>query len=175
VTSPPSPPEVLSSRLVAFLDILGFSERLTQMSLPDLHREYAELIDYARTSAFGASSTQGDNFAFAQFVFDSLVLVSHPLSGDDGAKSTFNFVAATVQLLEEAFRRHMPLRGAMGLADFLHDRERAIFLSPVFPSLVVAERSQEWCGVVVLPEAVNAVFDGIHGTTPAAVPPSPAN
>jgi hypothetical protein len=169
-------PEVLSSRLVAFLDILGFSERLTTMPLLDLHREYSTLIDYARTTGFGTSGQPGDNFAYAQFLYDSVVIVSHPLDRDnDGPKSVFKFVAATLALLEQAFRRRMPLRGAIGLADFLHDPDRAIFLSPIFPALVNAERLQEWCGVLVLSNAVDAVFAGIHGVDPSVVPASPSN
>jgi hypothetical protein len=173
---------VLESRLIAFLDILGFSARLETSSLTDLHAEYSALIDDVQTTVFSPTEVHCDytqttatNFAKAQFLFDSVVLVSHPLDGEIGPRSVFHLIAAVSLLLEKAFARRLPLRGAIGFGDFLDDSDREIFLSAVFPSLVRAEHDQDWCGAVILPAAVDTVFKGLLGAVPADVPEDPAN
>ena len=75
-------------RLIAFLDVLGFSQRLANARLEEIHTEYAALIDEARTKVFDSKDTAGkpqNNFAWARFVFDSLIVVSNDVSGADGA------------------------------------------------------------------------------------------
>lgn len=165
------PPTLMRQRLVAFLDVLGFSELLRKRSLLDLHQEYARLIDEARSKVFDqiARSPEGEvrqsNFDFAQFAYDSIVLVSRSLD-EDGPRSAFHFFAATCQLMETCAGRKMPLRGAVGVGDFLVDAERQLFLSPVLPELVELEQLQEWTGAVVLPAAEALVLDALNGVTP---------
>lgn len=174
-TDEPLSPVVMQSRLIAFLDILGFSRLLEAKPLVELHQDYAALIDEARNTVFGASPAEGTNFAKAQFVFDSVVLVSHPLDEGRGPNSAFGFLSAVSHLMRQTFARRMPLRGAVGLGDFLDDPARDIFLSPIFPSLVRAEREQDWCGVMVLDDAIGEIFEHLHGARPEEVPLSPAN
>ena len=76
-------PVLLSRRLVAFCDILGFTERLKTSPLRDLHATYSRLIDHANSKIFqqeaGVGSPHHRNFARADFLFDSVLLVSNPL------------------------------------------------------------------------------------------------
>jgi hypothetical protein len=164
------PVGVYESRLIAFLDVLGFGERLESEPLRDLHRDYAALIDEARTAVIDRNEAGQTNFAHAQFAFDSIILVSHPLSSDEGPKAVFHFIGAIAQLLENAFARRMPLRGAIALGDFLIDENHQIFLSGEFPKLVRAERVQDWCGAIVLPNAVQPILDGLYGAPESELP-----
>jgi hypothetical protein len=157
------PAVLLENRLIAFLDVLGFSGRLERDDLIDFHTQYADFIDAAQTATFYGA--QGDNtgrtnFEYAQFLFDSIVVVSHPV---DDVFSVNHFVGAVTLLLELGFKSGLPLRGAVGLGNFLLDQERGIFLSECFPALVRMEKRQEWAGCVVLSAAEQLVWNSIQG------------
>jgi hypothetical protein len=161
------PPTLLGRRLIAFLDILGFSSRLETMPPGDLHAIYAGLIDHAKRFVFrqedGPAGNLRSNFAKAQFLFDSIVLISNPVDDDTGPKNVFDFLSATALLFEKSFGRAMPLRGCIGYDDVFLDESRQIFLSPSFPALVREEKTQDWSGVTLLPTAVNPVLTALYG------------
>ena len=136
----------LENRLIAFLDVLGFSARLEREKIESLHQQYSAFIDEAKNATFFIA--QGDNtgrknFEFSQFLFDSIVLVSCPV---DDIYNVNNFVSAVSLLLELGFQNKLPLRGAISQGNFLYDQERNIFLSERFPELVKFELKQEWAG-----------------------------
>ncbi len=164
-------PEVLPDRLIAFLDILGFSHRLTQMTLEGLHAEYARVIDEADRTVFAPPNLLDpkgppiSNFARAQFVFDSVVLVSHPTVGKSRGQAVFNFISGLLVLMEKSFHAQFPLRGCIGFGDYLDDSRRRIFLSGQFPAIVRAEKAQEWSGAYLLEEAATVAIDAMYGRT----------
>ncbi|WP_139834223.1 hypothetical protein [Pseudomonas sp. B11(2017)] len=147
------------NRLIAFLDVLGFSAQLEAGDIDGLHEKYASYIDQAKNATFFGA--QGDaqgrkNFDFSQFLFDSIVLVSCPV---DDVFNVNNFVAAVSLLLELGFKNRLPLRGAISLGDFLYDSERNIFLSERFPELAKFELKQEWAGCSILEHAEQLILD----------------
>jgi len=153
----------LENRLIAFLDVLGFSARLEKEDIPSFHAQYSSYIDEAKNAAF--YSAQGDstgrkNFEFSQFLFDSIVLVSYPV---DDVFNVNNFVSAVALLLEIGFKSNLPLRGAISQGDFLYDQERNIFLSDRFPELAKFELKQEWAGCTILRHAEQTVLDAEFG------------
>lgn len=155
--------KILEDRLIAFLDVLGFSNLLTSHPLSEVHIKYSSFIDQAKTKTF--FKTEGDNsgrtnFAFAQFLSDSLVLVSNPI---DDVYHVNSFIAAVHFLLEIGFMNNLPLRGAIGRGNFLVDDERNIFLSERFPELVKLEANQEWTGCVIADSAESIVLESIFG------------
>jgi hypothetical protein len=160
-------PTLLGRRLIAFLDILGFSRRLETMPASDLHSIYAALIDHATKFVFrqedGAAGNVRRNFTKAQFLFDSIVLISNPVDDDTGPKNVFDFLSATALLFEKSLGREMPLRGCIGYDDILLDESRQVFLSPSFPAMVREEKTEEWSGVTLLPAAVDQVLAALYG------------
>lgn len=153
----------LENRLVAFLDVLGFSARLEEEDILSLHTQYSSYIDEAKNATFYAA--QGDNtgrknFEFSQFLFDSIVLVSCPV---DDVYNVNNFVSAIALLLELGFKSKLPLRGAISQGDFLYDQERNIFLSDRFPELAKFELKQEWAGCTILRRAEQTILDAAFG------------
>lgn len=153
----------LENRLIAFLDVLGFSARLESEKTETLHQQYASFIDEARDTTFFAA--QGDltgrkNFDFSQFLFDSIVLVSCPV---DDVYNVNNFVSAVSLLLELGFKNKLPLRGAISQGDFLYDQDRNIFLSSQFPDLAKFELKQEWAGCAVLKRAEKTIANSAMG------------
>ncbi|HUS68838.1 MAG TPA: hypothetical protein VMZ28_30085 [Kofleriaceae bacterium] len=168
---------LLKQRLIGFFDILGFSNRLATMELDEARNLYARLIDDARLTVFSSTSVidraavRRPNFDRAQFLFDSILVVSHPVDGASAGAQTFNFTAALVDLMEKSFALQLPLRGCIGLGDYLEDSERSIFLSRVFPAIVAAEKSQEWSGCFLLADAAPIVVSALHGESTENLPP----
>jgi len=154
---------VLDNRLIAFLDVLGFSARLEKEAIESLHQQYSSFIDQAENATF--FSAQGDNtgrknFDFSQFLFDSIVLVSRPV---DDVFNVNNFLSAVSLLLELGFKNKLPLRGAISQGDFLYDEARNIFLSSRFPELAKFELKQEWAGCTILEHAQSTVLESALG------------
>lgn len=154
---------IVNNRLIAFLDVLGFSRLLTTECLLDVHKKYSSFIDQAKTMTF--YQTVGDNtgrtnFAFTQFLSDSLVVVSNEV---DDVYNVNSFVAAIHFLLEIGFTNNLPLRGAIGKGDFLIDDERDIFLSERLPELVRIEACQEWTGCVILESGEETILESLFG------------
>lgn len=159
------------SRLIAFFDVLGFSNRLEKEDPTVLHTDYARLIDEVDTAVFkwrpqvtsgdGSSEGLSDNFAKSRFLFDSLVLVSHDVRD---ITNVSKFILACTLLMEKGFEAEFPLRGAVGVGDFVDDIDRGVFMSPVFPSLVRAEKAQEWSGCHILPDAEALVVEALLGS-----------
>jgi hypothetical protein len=155
----------LENRLIAFLDVLGFSARLESEKIESLHRQYSSFIDEAKNATF--FSVQGDNtgrknFDFSQFLFDSIVLVSCPI---EDIYNVNNFISAVSLLLELGFKNKLPLRGAISQGNFLHDDERNIFLSERFPELAKFEIKQEWAGCTILKHAEDIVTQSAFGAS----------
>lgn len=155
----------LENRLIAFLDVLGFSARLESEDIGLLYSQYASFIDEAKNATFFAA--QGDNtgrknFEFSQFLFDSIVLVSCDVQD---VYNVNNFISAVSLLLELGFKNKLPLRGAISQGDFLYDADRNIFLSERFPELAKFELKQEWAGCTILKHAENTVIQSAIGVS----------
>src|ERR1700690_1120015 len=178
MTSTELSPVTFERRFIAFLDILGFSNALETRSLAELHETYGRLIDEARSRIFeqdAGSPEKQKNFDKAQFLFDSIVLVSGVLDEAEGPVNAANFINAVCLLFEEGLTSGLPLRGCIGLGDLLDDSRRGIFLSPIFPALVKSEKEQEWSGIAVLPAAADELMLQLFGAKalPAALGSSP--
>ena len=169
---------ILKARHIAFLDLLGFSHRLESTPLENIHLEYAALMDEAQSRVFDSADTSGQpnhNFAFARFLFDSLVVVSNPTEEETGALNTFKFISSVSWLLQIGIERGMPFRGCLSHGDVLDDSARGVILSPAFPELVIAEKDFNWSGAVVLPRAVEPIFAGLHNSKPDELPQNASN
>jgi len=147
---------------MVFLDVLGFSSLLEKKPLSDIHSIYAGFIDYATTNIFYRveGKEPRPNFAFTQFVSDSLICVSNEITDVYNVNS---FLAAVTSLVAMGFVAKLPLRGAIGRGDFLIDEERNIFLSPTIPEVVEYEHQQEWSGCIILESAEEIIIDAICG------------
>ena len=156
----------LENRLIAMVDVLGFADSIkTRERLESTTARYSELIGRAKGHMFSPRAMQGSpnepepNFEYGQFVFDTLVLVSHPID----VKSVCRFVFASIHLMELFFAEKFPLRGSIGVGDFCTDEVANIFLSDAFKRLRTDEESQQWTGCVLLPEAEEVVVSSLLG------------
>jgi hypothetical protein len=161
-----STPVVLKDRLFAFFDVLGFSEQLRKKDPVELHATYSAFIDEANNTIFFPENMvepvgRQQNFEIARFAFDSVILVSQA-----GGRAAHNFVFGALQLMSNAFRANLPMRGAIGFGDFLDDAGRGIFMARHWPELVRLEKEQQWSGCVVHASAEKTIFDSVFGNMP---------
>jgi hypothetical protein len=149
----------LEQRLIAMLDVLGFSNQIDgRERTVDLLDTYTRMIAHARERILVARSSDDINrnldfhvFASAEFVFDTLVLVSLPLNPVNvGA-----FIGATCSLMGYFARNSLPLRGAVGIGDYASDEKghgTRIAVSSISKALSSAELRQQWSGCYLLLE-----------------------
>jgi len=154
---------VLENRLVAFLDVLGFSAQLRNRPLNELYEEFASFVDQTRDEVLitrhGATSQYPEgltNFEFAQYMSDSLVLVSHPTND---VYSINNFLAAVARIMGLSIKHGFPLRGSITISDVVFDNARNMFLGENFPEAVKLEGQQEWIGCILTESAKDLVLE----------------
>ena len=92
-------------RLIGFLDILGFSHRVEEENIESLYKLFKGLIEEANTRVFSSQGVKPDgslkennNFFYAEFISDSIVLVSNELK-EPGDTVKFIFACTTLDLI----------------------------------------------------------------------------
>lgn len=166
-----------SNRLVAFIDILGFSQRIQTVPIEQVHRVLSTFIDRAKRDVFfqqqdvpGVSGEKMFNFEVMQFAFDTLILVS---GNPSHTYADANFIFACNQLMRSAAEVGLPLRGVIGCGDVLSDLSRDMLLSSSFAHLAKMEKEQEWMGCAVTEEAGGRIAAPLLGSTIDFNPHSP--
>jgi hypothetical protein len=161
----------LDDRCIAMLDVLGFSDRITNKKriLKTLNK-YNQIIAQSKEHLFRSRSSLGTGkhdlhfFAAAEFVFDTLILVSDPIDGNKGRCGAF--IGGIAGLMTHFAASHMPLRGVLGIGDYAADDSSNIFVSNIFARLITAEKQQEWSGCYVLPEFQDRIHHLLHAKKP---------
>ena len=99
-------PTLLSRRLVAFCDIIGFSDRLRTTPLRDLHATYTRLIDHVYAKIAQQQANEGNtthtHVARVDFLFDSVILVSNSVDPDEAPQSVSEFMSFLSELFESS-------------------------------------------------------------------------
>ncbi len=156
--------EILNYRLIAFLDVLGFSKMLFENSLESLHGNYSNFISQAKNTTFFPNPNDPQkrtNFEFGKFISDSIILVSNPI---DDIYNINNFIMAITNLLGLGFKNNFPIRGVIGIGDIIIDEENGIVLSKELPELLKQEKQQDWAGCILLEDAEKIVLESIGGS-----------
>lgn len=154
---------ILEQRLIAFLDVLGFSRQLQNSSLTDLYNKYSYFISQAKNTLFFENPNdplKRTNFEYGKFISDSIILISHPTND---IYNINNFLMAISHLLRIGFTNYFPLRGAIGLNDIIIDEDNGIVLSKELPLLLNEEKEQEWTGCTILEDSLTIVLNAIGG------------
>jgi len=160
--------QLYENRLIAMLDVLGFSQKIKrpeQLSL--VVQQYAELLRSAKEIAFSPKAVEGSpsqpepNFEIAEFVFDTIVLVSKPID----VHSVKDFIFATTHLMEKFFALGFPLRGAISQGNVVAEEDPHIFLSETFKELSNVGDAQNWTGCVILPQAEESITTNLFGNS----------
>ncbi len=161
----------LENRLVAMLDVLGLSNQIKEKGeILSVLEIYKKLISEARKAVFrnvtmeGSQNPEVINFEVGEFVFDTIVLVSPPIT----THCTCSFMLSVVRLMELFAKNNMPLRGAIGIGDYCSDEDAQIFLSNIFKRLSSEEQNQQWSGCVLTPEAEQEIISNVMGAKPTS-------
>ena len=155
---------LLNKRLIAFLDVLGFSSLIEKSTLEEIYDKYSIFINDAKNATFFQNENdllKRTNFEFGKFISDSLILISNPV---DDIHNVNNFLMAVSHILSLGFKSHFPLRGSIGLSDVILDDERGIVLSKELPFLLKEEKSQDWVGCSILEDALDIVMNSVGGS-----------
>lgn len=156
----------LENRLIAMLDVLGFGNRIdSKDKLLAIAEEYSALISEAKTYAFAPKPVQGSpqpprsNFEVGEFIFDTIVLVSYPIS----PHTVKDFIFSITLLMEKFHARTFPLRGAISIGNFYANEDSGVFLSDTFKRLSKDGNQQEWAGCVIQEDAEKIVLENLLG------------
>lgn len=151
------------------LDVLGLANQVSEPSeLEKVIERYKSLIKVAREEISEQVTVKGSiepkvyNFEVGEFVFDTVVLVSYPVD----VKSSCKFILAVKKLMQLFAKENMPLRGCVGLGDYISDEETNIFLSNIFKQLSAEEKEQEWSGCIFLEGVESLLVENLMGGEP---------
>lgn len=157
------PPPIPQPYFVALLDLLGYASHLYDgdrhrgpRGLESLYETYFLLL-HALQSETNLAWLELDPNGDGRIVPISEV-VSHQVFSDTillwapPDKARF-LVVSICRLMLHALARGAPLRGALAFGDCILDEPKGILLGYPMVDAARAERSQDWVGVGVLPEA----------------------
>jgi len=173
----PPPPE---SYAVAVLDLLGYKSHLWDNTgapkpngLTSLYETcflWLHAADYGRSfSGFGLTN-EGRLLPINEIV-NYIIASDTMMLWATKAQAQF-LVAAVARIFIRALGWGAPLRGALGYGDCILDLDRRILIGFPIVEALDAEKRQDWIGVCVLPDAVDAL-EGVTGIVRYDVPLKP--
>ena len=148
------------------LDVLGVDSQLrTPEELEKMTDYYGKAILGVQQELFKPTALKGSEevprppFFFDRFVFDTIVLVSHPID-PFGVK---DFIFGLSLLMEKFHSQKLPIRGCIGMGNFSLSEQENIFLSDSFKRIFQHEGIQNWAGCSILPEAEEIILSELMG------------
>jgi hypothetical protein len=140
--------------LVAYLDVLGFSERVRSTPLDQLLRDYERLLSdigwSTETPVFTISPARVDYWKTRAVVAsDSIMLWS-----DTTPEASEMLLTSTSRVLGRAAEMGWPLRGVITAGSCIMNEERGLFIGGALVEAVTLERGQEWVGCAIAESAL---------------------
>ncbi len=133
-----------SKRLVLFLDIMGFKERVRRFSVEELKIQLVDFkTKFKKLSPLLKGKENPDMMKLAQFS-DSIVVVSREYSIDDLNRLT----KAAVILMQNALEKGIALRGAIACGDMVFDERNQIFFGQALIDAYLLEEELCCYGIV---------------------------
>lgn len=145
-----------SQRAVAFLDILGFREKIDTLPLDKLASDYERVVEHIRSlnRPFGVTPAVPSLFPNAvpnerwciQYIFsDSIVLIA---LGDDD-ESFLKLLVYVWRLTQALLAFGMHPRGAVAFGEMHVNERQGIFLGKALTEAYTLEQRQDWIGVAL--------------------------
>jgi hypothetical protein len=143
-----------SNYLIGVFDVLGFSDLVMQLGSDGVMDNYQKLINLTLLDKNYKSFERiksGDN----QYIFGALnVPIKYSYFSDTiifwtpGIKSSVSpFIAKCADLLCEALKLNMPLRGAISFGEAVMSKTNNTYVGQAFVEAAKIESSQKWIGV----------------------------
>lgn len=136
-----------SERIVLYLDIMGFKERVSRTAVGELKENLLAFktknVKLKPLLASNVGGEQVDMMKMAQFS-DSIVVISKGKSKNDLNKIT----KAAVILMQTALETGFALRGAIALGKMVYDEENQLFFGKALVDAYLLEEELAYYGVV---------------------------
>ena len=149
-------------RAVAFIDVLGFREKIETLPLDKLAFDYERVVGQIRslnhpfgvapgvTSLFPASASN-DSWCIQHIFSDSIIVVA---LGDDD-ESLLKLLVYVWRLTQSLLAFGMHPRGAVAFGEMYVNERDGIFLGKALTEAYMLEQSQDWIGVALAPSMEN--------------------
>jgi hypothetical protein len=145
-----------SHRTVAFLDILGFKKKISELPLPDLARKYEYLVDLAdvmnRPLNFSADipslfpdHPKGKAWCVKHIFSDSIILIAD----EDHPASCLKLLVYTWRLSQILISQNMSARGAIAYGEIYTNLNKNIILGKGLTDAYQLESKQQWVGICI--------------------------
>lgn len=147
-------------RAVAFLDILGFRDLMSNNSIEEVAEKYSQMIkmtkafnkdvhkvllpDYSGPSLF-ASKVEDGRWCIRKIFSDSVILVAC----DGHEESSLRLLIYVWRLSQSCLSMHMPFRGGIAYDEMFVDEDKEIFLGRALTKAYELERAQQWIGTAI--------------------------
>jgi hypothetical protein len=158
------------NRTVAFIDILGFKQKIDKQPAKNLGEKYKKAIRYAlekypisfnssKEPSFFTNISTGDEYCISYIFSDSIILASF----DDTEINTCKLLIFTYRLMRTMIVQGFLVRGGISYGDMYIDLEDSVFVGKALTQAYELEMKQEWIGVTIHENVVKAfpnIFNG---------------
>lgn len=158
------------NRVVAFIDVLGFKQMIGSQSASELGEKYKKAIRYALEKysvdadfsdqpSFFPEMSSTDEYCISYVFSDSIILSSF----DDSEESCLKLLVFTYKLMRTMIVQGFLVRGGISYGDMFIDLEDSVFVGTALTEAYELEMNQEWAGITIHENLVNAfprIFNG---------------
>jgi hypothetical protein len=147
----------MTTRTVAFLDILGFRKLVESKATDELGKLFSNVVgrtlpamnrgigDFPKEPSIFPQGPPGGSWCIFHSFSDSIILISHDASEPSALALLIYALRVTQTLI--AFK--LPIRGAITHGDMYVDTADAIFLGKALTQAYILEQDQNWIGVTI--------------------------
>lgn len=139
-----------TNRFVAFLDIMGFKERVARTNHSKL---LVQLTDFNKAITSYISKNQNTEIQLAQFS-DSIVLFSNDVT----QKSLKTLAEVTRGIMQTAIKQQIPIKGAIAQGQITCDIPKQLFFGQALIDAYLLEENIHYYGILVHHTAENSVI-----------------
>jgi len=165
----------IENRTVAFIDILGFRDRIESGSLQKLAQQYEYMVraTNAMNRPFQSSSAtptlfpdHHENEPWCQrYIFsDSIILISNSSNDVDCLK----LLVYAWRLFQSLLAMKLPARGAIYFGELYENRQANVVLGRALTGAHALETKQQWIGIAIDKTVENAYPDLFLALKPGA-------
>lgn len=139
-----------TNRFVAFLDIMGFKERVARTNHSKL---LTQLTNFNKDITSHIGKYQNTEIQLAQFS-DSIVLFSN----DATQKSLKTLAEVTRGIMQAAIKQQIPIKGAIAQGQITCDIPKQLFFGQALIDAYLLEENIHYYGIIVHHTAENAIM-----------------
>lgn len=159
------------NRAVAFIDVLGFKQKIGEQSATELGNKYKNVLKYAlekysvnadfsNEPAFFPELSSDDEYCISYVFSDSIILASF----DDSEDSCLKLLVFVYKLARSMIAQGFLVRGGVSYADMFIDLEDGVFVGSALTQAYELEMVQEWAGITIHDNVVKAFPNIFNGT-----------